>query len=458
MKKSNILLLFLCSILSFTTLSLTKPAQKKQQSFDMHLQAKTLNSLLAKKNLENLNLDEQEDLSDQCDWLSLFRQNVSFIFLQGNALRVDQVYGSDSRGARNGLPFATINGALSAALYGDMVQIYPGTYNESFTIPAGITVVGVNSNSVIISKNVTANTDLVTMGEYSRLENVTLSLTSSNHVQLRGIVFPGTTSATSMVRTTLLTVDNSSAGAGSSNVYGIHSTGTGTPAQQIFALRSSSITVNSTGGGSKRGILINAGNTYNIRDCDIAVNNNGTGSAIGVETNHVSAKFIVQGCAISGKNTNTPSAAADISQTTGLISLGNTSLSNATANGFGFTTATLPMMLVWAYPGQLAKNVTAFMQLNGSASTTAMYARCDQPRTLKSLSIQTQAPPDVSETYTVYQNNVATSFTVSLTNPNTSNVNNTQSITFNTGDTIALQAITSGGKGSTNPVVTMELY
>jgi hypothetical protein len=431
----------------------------KNKSIDALLHAKVLNDLLRKKNLGRLELNTHgEDLSEQDGLASLFRQTAPFIFLQGNLIRVDQVFGSDSLGARNGTPFVTIHGALNAASYGDIVQLFPGTYNESFIIPSGVSIIGINSNAVIISQNVTTATDLVTMGENSRLENVTLSLTSSSHVQLRGIVFPGTTAATATVKSVSLTVDNSSAGSGSSIIYGVHSTGTGIPAKQTVALHASTITVNSTGGGSKRGVLVDAANNYHIRDCDIAITNSGTGSSIGVETNNTNAAFNAQGSTLNGRNTSTPTASADISQTTGSISLGASNLVNATANGFGFTTTLSPMVLVWASQGQIAKNTTTFINLNGSANTTPMYARCDQARTLKALSIQAQSAPISTETYTVFHNGIQTPFTVSLTNSSTSNVNNTQSLTFAAGDTIALQVTTSSGKGSVNPVVTMELY
>jgi hypothetical protein len=428
---------------------------KKSESFDTHLQAKILNSLLSKNNHTDPLFDEK-DLSDESHWHSLLRL-APFIFLQGNTVRVDPVYGSDIRGARNGTPFATINGALSAAISGDVVWIFPGTYNESFTIPNGVSVLGLDLNAVTISKNVTTATDLITMGENTRFENVTLSLTSSNHVQLRGIVFPGTTSATAKVRTITLTVDNSGAGAGTSNVYGIHSNGTGTPAQQTPALRASTITVNSTGAGSKRGILVSTANSYHIRDSNVNVTNSSTGSAIGVETSNASAVFTAHTSTISGTNSNTPTAAADISQTAGSITIATTDLVNANANGLGFTTNVSPNVLVWTYTGNVPAN-TKFMQLgNAIPSANEMDVYCNQRLLVKALSIQTTSAPGSTDTYTLFKNGAATNFIVSLTTPNLSNINNSQSVSFNAGDRIALQ-VTRGSSGASNPVVVMELY
>jgi hypothetical protein len=433
-------------------------ASKKNEAFDAYLCAKIVNAALTQKNHRpaSPDIEEDDDLSDQTDWVSLFRQTASFIFLQGNSIRIDQVYGSDLRGSRNGTPFATINAALNAAFSGDTVRIFPGTYNESFTIPNGVSILGIDLASVIISLNTTTATDLITMGENTRLENVTLSLTSSNHVQLRGIVFPGTTSTTAKVRTIVLTVNNSGAGAGTSNVYGVHSTGTGTPAQQTSALRASTVTVNSTGAGSKRGILVSTANNYHIRDSNVVVTNSGTGSAIGVETNNASAAFSAHTSTISGTNSNTPTAAADISQTLGSITIATTDLINANANGLGFSTAVSPTIITWADAGLLSAG-TNFMHVGTSSPGNQMFVRCPQPLIVKSLSVQTATAPGSTDTWTVFKNGVSTGLAVSLTTPSTSNVNNSQSVSFATGDRISLQVV-RGASGSSETNVTMLLY
>lgn len=386
--------------------------------------------------------------------VSLFRSLP--VLLIGKVLRVDSVFGSDARGARHGIPFASISAALSAAVSGDTVWIFPGTYAESFTIPSGVSVLGLTATAVKITKAVSIATDLITMGENSRLENITLTLTSSSHVQLRGVVFPGTTSATSKVVNIILTVDNSTAGAGTSNVYGIHSNGTGLPGEEFSALRASTLTVNSVGAGAKRGILVDSASDFHMRDSNIAVTNNGTGSAIGAETNNASATFTTRTSTISGINTGTPSAAADISQTAGIMTVATTDLLNANANGLGFSTAVSPNIIVWADSGTLSAG-TNFMQVGTASPGNQMFVRCPQSLIVKSLSVQTATAPGSTDTWTLFKNGVATTFTVALTTPATSNVNNAKSVSFATGDRISLQ-IVRGSAGTTQTNVTMQLY
>ena len=67
--------------------------------------------------------------------------------LLGNTLRVDSIYGNDSTGTLGGPPFKTINAALSAASSGNVVWIFPGTYNESITIPTGVSVIGLTEGA-----------------------------------------------------------------------------------------------------------------------------------------------------------------------------------------------------------------------------------------------------------------------------------------------------------------------
>lgn len=368
----------------------------------------------------------------------------------GNVVRVDQVFGNDATGQRNGSPFLTINAALAVALPGDVVWIFPGTYAESFTIPAGVTVRGLAQGAVTISKSVAVATDLVTMGENTRLEDVELILTSASHVNLRGIVFPGTTSATAKLRTATLFVDNASApGAGTSEVYGIHSNGTGTPGEETFAVNDCIITVNSTGLGAKRGILVDTPNDFHIRNANIAVTNTGGGSAIGVETNNAGALFTTRTSTISGTT-------ADISQTLGIMTIVTTDLLHATANGLGFSTDISPSLIVWADVGTLPA-ATNFMHVGTDTPANEMFVRTNQPLLVKSLSVRTRTPPGSTDTWTLFKNGIATPFTISLTTPNTDNVNNAQSVSYAPGDSISLQ-VTRGLAGASETVVVMDLY
>nr|WP_259455521.1 hypothetical protein [Bacillus sp. PK3_68] len=190
--------------------------------------------------------------------------------------------GDDSKGSIGGSPFKTINGAIAAinalGATGITILVFPGMYDEKIVMPPGNSLRGLSLSTVTIrQQNVTANSTLVTMGENTRVEDVSLLLTSSNHVSLVGIAFPGTTSQTAKLRTTSLTVDNSAASTtGTSNVYGVHSYGTGNPLDYVDAVRSSVVVVRSAGLGTKRALLVNTtAHRFNCRDNNFLVTSAG---------------------------------------------------------------------------------------------------------------------------------------------------------------------------------------
>ena len=215
----------------------------------------------------------------------------------GNTAVVDAVYGNDSTASVGGLPYLTIEAAVDDVTDGQTVWILPGTYNLSsgITIKDGTSIRGLSLQTVIIQMlDVLANTTLITMGERCRLEDVTLKLTSSGHYTLKGIVFGGTSSVTSKLRTSVLNVDNfASSVGGTSNVYGVEASGTGTLTSESFSfncLKGSTINVRSNGGGNKRGILVSGTNIVTTRDLNIYIappnNAASIGSYVGVETNY----------------------------------------------------------------------------------------------------------------------------------------------------------------------------
>lgn len=149
----------------------------------------------------------------------------------GNTLIVDAVNGNDATGAVNGPRYKTIAAACAQATAGDLVLVYPGVYNESITVPPFVTVSGNAPGNVIIQQlNVTAPTDLVILQTGANLANVSLVLTSTMHVRLCGLVFPPSSInqlLSSQAFTVGIIVDNSGAGAGSSDVYGVAFSGPG---------------------------------------------------------------------------------------------------------------------------------------------------------------------------------------------------------------------------------------
>jgi hypothetical protein len=132
------------------------------------------------------------------------------------------------------------------------------------------------------------------MGNNTRIEDVTLNLTSAGHHTLSGINFGGPSyTQISKVRTTVINVNNSGASeAGTSEVTGVLCNGTGSFNSSTFSfnsLKGSTINVLSNGKGNKRGILVS--NSNQVSTCDLNVyvarptNVGSQGSYVGVETN-----------------------------------------------------------------------------------------------------------------------------------------------------------------------------
>jgi PDZ domain-containing secreted protein len=134
-------------------------------------------------------------------------------------LTVDAVNGNDSIGTVNGPSFLTVEAAISYinshSLTSVTVWVLPGTYNLSsgITIPNSCSIRGISLQTTRIAlstSNPGGTVTMLTMGENTRVEDITFTLSSSNATtNLVGIHLPGTTSVTSKVRTCVITVDNS---------------------------------------------------------------------------------------------------------------------------------------------------------------------------------------------------------------------------------------------------------
>jgi hypothetical protein len=307
----------------------------------------------------------------------------------GNVIRVDSVYGNDSTGNVGSLPFATMGAAITAAgavaSVSNLVTIWvlPGIYNLSagITVPPYVALRGLNTQTCVVQMlGVTADTTLLTMGENTRVEDLTLKLTSTGHYALKGVVFGGTTSITSKLRVCVVTVDNSGASyTGTSAVTGVEFSGTGTLGAGSFSFNSikgSTINVYSNGGGTKRGVVVTNTNVTSTRDTNIYVaqppNPTGaTGSYVGVETNDPSQTGSIQ-LRSTTIGTVTPIAgntytASDILQTTPTTITNPTYLASAgiqvgpgvdlvtkTAGGKGFSTYNYPTTLFYVVIGTLS--------------------------------------------------------------------------------------------------------
>ncbi len=211
--------------------------------------------------------------------------------------------GNDSTGAINGAPFLTIGAAITAASSFPasasnpiVIWVMPGIYSlaAGITIPSYVSLIGMSegagltvTSSGTIGTNVgtsgvtlemlsvTSATTLVTMSSYSRLENVSLNLSTASAFALTGIALSGTQSATARIKSVNLNVSTSSTAAAT----GVSSTSTGTPGAEISVLEDCVIAVqctSSTSTATIAGVLLNAASgNFNITNCSIAATSSG---------------------------------------------------------------------------------------------------------------------------------------------------------------------------------------
>ena len=185
---------------------------------------------------------------------------------------------------------------------------------------------------------------MVTMGTQTRLEDLTLNLTTSTGgANLVGINFPLTTPGTAKLRSMVLNV-TSTAG-DSTFCYGVFATGTTTNPkvfQSSSAARAITINVTANVTGFVRGIYVTGALQYSVRD--IIVKATCTGSpadCIGIEATNSGAYVVIKTSSVDGTT-------YDIKQPSGLaatnpvIQLNATDLINANSDANGFTVNTEP--------------------------------------------------------------------------------------------------------------------
>ena len=346
------------------------------------------------------------------------------------------------------------------------------------------------------------------MGENTRLEDVTLSLTSTGHHTLKGIVFGGLTSSTAKLRTCVLSVNNSSASVGgSSNVYGIEFNGTTPLSSSSFSFNSikgSTINVYSNGGGNKRGVLISNLNVCSTRDTNIYVaqptTTTSTGSYVGVQTNdpvNNTGSIQLRSTTI---GTVTPTVgqtytASDILQTTPptitnptyLASAGiqvgpGTDLVTKTAGGKGFSTYVYPTIIYYGARGAIRSAPSGngylwpgTMLVAGGGTqypdTTSppAYFRIQQPSILSGLSAGLGTAPvgandyvTILLKYTPISTGVITDTVFTITMSGTEKFGNfyNSSLTLNTGDLLHVYTtFTPAGSNTANDLtVQVDLF
>lgn len=375
---------------------------------------------------------------------------------------VDRVYGNDTLATQDPFnkPFLNLTTALTKATAGMCVYLMPGAYQGPITIPTGVAIRGASLEVVSINAlNVTTNTTLVTMGVQTRLEDVTLNLTSSASVSLVGVDFPSGTPQTAKLRTMVVNVT------GASTTTGVLSAGTSsTDISSAQSMRASTINVIGSGTGTKRGILVSGANRFSIRDTNVFV----TGSSadnVGVETTNASAIAELKSSSISGLSSNVDQTLHhDINRTAGQITLAFTDLTNNDANGNSFSTTVESTQIGFGILGNPASDRTYYLvpgtvaigDLQVDTNPTFTSSKTFQfpfiqPVVVFSILIRFTGTIGAGQSmaFQIHKNGSSTpSLTVTLGPSETTKVLKTSSVVFETNDTIHAQLVTVGNIGA----------
>jgi hypothetical protein len=355
------------------------------------------------------------------------------------------------------IPFQTINAAIPYATSGRTIFLYPGTYNETFTLPSGVALRGANTQTTIIQQaDVTSDTTLVTLSPNCRIEDVTLNLSSSlDGINLIGVSVQNTACITSKMRTCVLNVNHS--GSGNTNVYGIYATGTcNTGVSSSNLVRAATINANSNGTGRVRGIYIDGSVRVATRDTNIFCN--GLTNAGGGE--------VIQSNGVLELRTSTISGTTfDISQSTGSILLGTSDLIHSNANSNSFTVSISPSSILFGIIGNIGNNSTRYLvpsiiPINSLSTTAPVNVPVVRSILFFKLSVTFSGtiPLDGSLTFELYKNNSPTIFTLVLTTGQTSASLETSSILYSPGDEYYAKVVSVGDPSAGTFIATVLTY
>ena len=413
----------------------------------------------------------------------------------GNTVVVDPINGHDATGAINALPFKTVNAAMTymATLVlpagGVTCWILPGTYNltAGITIPATCSMRGLSTQTTRLNWTASipgGTATLLTMSDNTRLEDLTLTLSSTNATtNLVGVTLPGTASDTAKIRTMVLNVTNAGVATGSTtNVYGILSPGASALNPADFSLnftRGCTVNVSSNGGGNKRAILVNGANTLSLRDTNVYVaaptDPLSTGSYVGAECTNNLGQAAFRSCSISGPTTAGGYTGSDILQTLPVardtygISIGpGTDLIHRTTGGTPFALTTTPAIISFAINATLAGAPRYLWPgvLPSGGDATEVFFRFDRIVLIQGMSVNMRVAPGAGRNvvFTVYRSatglggsGVATPMTITVSDLATTGINLTAAVTINAGEYIALRADRSAA-GATDIAVQLDLY
>lgn len=418
----------------------------------------------------------------------------------GKTLRVDSVYGNDLIASANqySFPFSTISVAMSVASTSDQIWLFPGNYNEKVIFKPGVNMRGVNLNSVnIYQSNVTQDTTLVQMASNTRLEDVTLNLTSTTPLASTLIgVKVSSCQGVSKLRAMVINVNNSGLTSNTvpTNLYAIYTTGySSTIYTSQDDIQRTSINVIGAGTGNKRCIYNDNSNRFGVRDvnlfCTDTINATFTGgSFIAIETININSIVQIKTSSVNGNAYNIGNTSADISQTAGQIIVGYTDLINRTANNLSFTPTSATIFRSFGVNGILSNldNITgskgyhwsnsflvpgniSFSDFIGTGSMLSYYPiRSDYKSLIFNMGFSAATGggydggvfTNISSFAVLYKNNIAQpQFCIALVGSETAKYISTSSITLNLNDTFGIYLSTSSSNTAmTFPQIQVDLY
>jgi hypothetical protein len=418
----------------------------------------------------------------------------------GNTLLVDAVNGNDSTAAPGGLPYKTVASANASMIAGDTMYILPGVYTLSspITLVSNTSICGMNTQSVKLQmSSLTQDTTMITMGENTRLEDVTVNLYNTEHSTMTAIYFPTSTCQTAKLRTMVITVDNSTASStGASDVNAILAGGAVNLNPETYTfnfMRACTANVKSNGGGKKRALLVSTNTACSVRDTNLYVakpkDSTSTGSYVGVETRSISSIVQLRASAIGGASGTGAYTASDFLQMNGSINIGpGCDLITRTAGNSSFTTSVYPTSVYYGmignlsnnyaampvssiyhigymWPGSLQsqENITGPKPVSGYPDTVYSYYRAQQNTLLYGMYTTLSGSPGVgNSTILEVLKNASTviGFKVAFTNSDTypsQKYTNVNSIPLNAGDQLSLRVLFTGTNTNTSHDIITQL-
>jgi uncharacterized protein YjbI with pentapeptide repeats len=376
-------------------------------------------------------------------------------------LYVDLSFGDDASANATGrylYSYKTFAAALAAAVPGDTLYLLPGTYTlaAGVILPNNISIRGLNVQTTTITATPTVSTTLLTIGQNTRIEDITLTLTSATpNITLVALDFSGS-STTSKLRNAVVNVTSSDT---SSNVIGVRSSGTtSTVYSPSDAIRSCTINVNSVGSTFVRGIYVTGANRFSVRDINIYADGLGNNS-IGCEIVNASGILYIRNSSVYGVK-------ADISRPIGTLYVGATELVNSNANGYDFDTILSPINVIYGTRGNLGTGT--YYLLPGTYAESDILDPSNAFRMPNQACIHGMAVivqkgiTGAGGTFTLRKNGVDISgFTVTLPTNFTAGTYDSGNVSasFAKGDRVAIKAVlASNWNGGQHPIVDLSIY